>query len=71
MMILADMQRKKIDLTKVLESLNTVCPACGFSISADKLRRIDFTRMQCLKCEALFAAGKPPGAKREFVRKAD
>jgi hypothetical protein len=57
-MTLADMQRKKIDLKKVLESLNTVCPSCGFSIPAYKLRRIDFTRMLCPKCRHVFEAGK-------------
>jgi ribosomal protein S27AE len=54
----ADMQRKKIDLKKVLESLSTTCPSCGFPIPVDKVRRIDFTRMQCPKCGHVFVAGK-------------
>ena len=54
----ARMQRKKIDLKKVLEALSTTCPSCGFSIPADKVRRIDFTRMQCSKFGHVFGAGK-------------
>lgn len=71
MMTLANMQCKKIDLKKVLESLNTVCSSCGFSIPADKLRRIDFTRMQCPMCGHVFEAGKPPSREDAGVRETD
>lgn len=57
------MQRKKIDLKKVMESLNTTCPLCGFSITPDKVQRLDFTRIKCPSCGQVFDAGK--------VRKAD
>jgi len=51
------MQRKKIDLKKVLESLNAICPSCGHSISPAEIRRVDFQRMRCPKCGSVFAAG--------------
>jgi predicted RNA-binding Zn-ribbon protein involved in translation (DUF1610 family) len=50
------MQRKKIDLKKVLESLITVCPSCGFSISPSEIARVDSERMRCPKCGAVFFA---------------
>jgi predicted Zn finger-like uncharacterized protein len=61
MMRLADMQRKKIDLKKVSESLNTVCPSCESSIAPADVVRIDFTRMRCPKCGHVFEAGKSLG----------
>jgi ribosomal protein S27AE len=48
------MQRKKIDLKTVLASLNTTCPSCGYSISPAEIVRIDFERMLCPKCAAVF-----------------
>ena len=48
------MQRNKIDRTKVLAALNTICPACGFSISPAKVVRIDSERMGCPKCRHVF-----------------
>jgi ribosomal protein S27AE len=57
--------KQKIDLEKVLVSLNTVCPKCGYSISPAQIMRIDSERMRCPECGAVFAA------KSEPVRKAD
>jgi predicted RNA-binding Zn-ribbon protein involved in translation (DUF1610 family) len=54
------MQRNKIDRTKVLAALNTICPACGVSISPAEVVRIDFERMRCPKCGHVFEAGKSP-----------
>jgi ribosomal protein S27AE len=47
--------RKKIDLQKVLSSLNTICPSCGYSISPAEIVRIDFERQKCPKCGEVFA----------------
>jgi ribosomal protein S27AE len=53
---LPDMQRKKINLEKVLEALNTPCPSCGYSISPGEVVRVDFERQKCPKCGSVFAA---------------
>jgi ribosomal protein S27AE len=59
------MHKNKINLEKVLAALNVTCPSCGYSISPAEIVRIDFERMKCTKCGAVFAA------KSEPVRKAD
>ena len=41
------MRRKKIDLKKVLESLITVCPSCGVSISPAEVMRVDKAGLKC------------------------
>jgi ribosomal protein S27AE len=51
------MRKNKINLEKVLAALNIVCPFRGHSISLAEIRRIDFERMKCPKCGALFGAG--------------
>ena len=55
---LGPMQRNKINRAKVLAALNTTCPSCGFSISPAEVVRIDFERMRCPKCGAIFEPGK-------------
>jgi len=45
---------RKIDLDKVLASLNTTCPKCGFIITPDPVRRLDFERIECPKCGEKF-----------------
>jgi len=55
---LTPMQKNKINLAKVLAALNTTCPSCGFSISPAEVVRIDFERMRCPKCGAIFESGK-------------
>lgn len=50
---------RKIDLAKVLASLNTLCPKCGYSIPSKDIQRVSFTEMRCPKCQAVFVAGAP------------
>jgi predicted RNA-binding Zn-ribbon protein involved in translation (DUF1610 family) len=50
-------RKQKINLEKVLASLNTVCPKCGCSIAPDKIRRVGY-EMICPACGAQFQAGK-------------
>jgi len=50
--------RGKINLEKILASLNTSCSACGYSIPPDEIRRIDFDTMKCPKCGAAFIPKK-------------
>jgi hypothetical protein len=38
---------RKINLKKVLASLDVVCSKCGKKISPAEVRRIDFDRMEC------------------------
>jgi ribosomal protein S27AE len=45
---------RKINLEKVLASLNTTCPKCGFAITPDQIKRVDFERMECPKCGERF-----------------
>jgi ribosomal protein S27AE len=49
---------RKINLEKVLASLTTPCPKCGYAIPPNETRRISFTEMKCPKCQAVFIAGK-------------
>jgi len=41
---------RKINLERVLASLNTTCPKCGFTITPDLVKRMDFERIECPKC---------------------
>jgi ribosomal protein S27AE len=45
---------RKINLAKVLASLDTKCPKCGFTITPDLVKRLDFERMECPKCGERF-----------------
>jgi len=45
------------NLEKVLASLNTVCPKCGFSIAPEKIRRIDSQWIMCPECGERFGSG--------------
>ena len=65
------MQRNKINRTKVLAALNTICQSCGLSISPAEIVRIDSERMRCPKCGDVFEAGKSPSLKETDVRKTD
>jgi predicted RNA-binding Zn-ribbon protein involved in translation (DUF1610 family) len=51
-------QKQKINLEKVMASLNTVCPKCGYSITPDKIVRIDSERIACPECGKRFVPGK-------------
>jgi len=53
-------KKQKIKLADMLGSLNTVCPRCCCAIAPDKLRRIDFDRIECPACGERFVPAKPP-----------
>jgi predicted RNA-binding Zn-ribbon protein involved in translation (DUF1610 family) len=44
---------RKINLEKVLASLDTICPKCGKVITPAEMQRIDFERMKCPACGEL------------------
>jgi predicted RNA-binding Zn-ribbon protein involved in translation (DUF1610 family) len=50
--------RKKINLEKVLASLDTTCPKCKKVITPAEMQRIDFEKMKCPGCGELFAQGR-------------
>jgi len=50
--------RKKIDLNRVLEAMNTTCPSCAHVITPAEIRRVDFEQMRCPKCGEVFDAKK-------------
>jgi len=45
---------RKINLEKARASLDKTCPKCGFTITPDLVKRVDFERMECPKCGARF-----------------
>jgi predicted RNA-binding Zn-ribbon protein involved in translation (DUF1610 family) len=45
---------RKINLGKVRASLDTKCPKCGFTITPDLVKRVDFERIECPKCGEKF-----------------
>jgi transposase-like protein len=53
--------RKKINLAKVLASLNTNCPKCQAVIEPAQIRRINFDEIQCPWCDAIFEPRKTTG----------
>ena len=58
-------QRQKINLEKVMASLNTVCPKRGCSITPDKIRRIDSRRVVCPGVRGAFHSQKTVGEYEE------
>ena len=46
--------RKKIDLQKVLASLNTLCPKCGHEITPAEINRVSWEEIKCPKCGLVF-----------------
>jgi len=44
----------KLDLEKILKSLNVTCPHCNASITPAQQTRIDFERMKCPHCGETF-----------------
>jgi predicted RNA-binding Zn-ribbon protein involved in translation (DUF1610 family) len=48
---------RRINLEKVLASVDAVCPKCGKLISPVEVRRIDFERIECPVCGERFAPG--------------
>ena len=59
-------RKNKIDLNKVMASLNTVCPKCGCSIPPAEVARVD-ERIECPQCFARFV----PGMKQERCARCD
>jgi ribosomal protein S27AE len=47
-------KKQKINLAKVLASLNTSCPRCGYSIGPAERRHVDFEHVECPKCHERF-----------------
>jgi predicted RNA-binding Zn-ribbon protein involved in translation (DUF1610 family) len=47
-------RKEKINLAKLLASLNTTCQKCGYSNPPEEIRRIDSERMECPKCGEQF-----------------
>jgi ribosomal protein S27AE len=47
---------RKVDLEKVLASLNTICPKCEKVITPAEMQRVDFERMKCPACGELFGS---------------
>jgi ribosomal protein S27AE len=41
---------RKINLEQVRASLDKTCPKCGFTITPDLVKRVDFERMECPNC---------------------
>jgi predicted RNA-binding Zn-ribbon protein involved in translation (DUF1610 family) len=48
------MPRGKIDLQKVLASLNTPCPKCGHLITPAEIKRITWDEIECPACGEKF-----------------
>ncbi len=46
--------KQKINLAKVLASLNTFCPKCGYSITPSERTHVDFEHIECPKCGERF-----------------
>jgi len=53
--------RKKIDLQKVLASLNSPCPKCGHEITPAEIKRVTWDEIECPKCGERFNAAKRSG----------
>ena len=55
--IAAMVKKSKINLAKVMASLNTLCVKCGYSIPPQEIRRVNFDQIECPKCKERFVAG--------------
>jgi predicted RNA-binding Zn-ribbon protein involved in translation (DUF1610 family) len=53
-------QKQKINLEKVMASLNTICTKCGYSIPPARIRRVDFEQVQCPECGQRFTPSEHP-----------
>jgi hypothetical protein len=60
------MQRKKVDLKRVLASLNTTCPLCGYSITPAEIVRIDFERIEVSEVWGDFRCEQSPKSDLDF-----
>ena len=52
------MHKNKVNLQEVLRHLNALCPECQYSIPPSEIVRLDFERIRCPKCGAVFDASK-------------
>ena len=52
------MPRGKINLQKVLASLNTPCPKCGHLITPAEIKRVSWEEIECPTCGERFDASK-------------
>jgi len=46
--------RRKLNLAKIHESLNTACPKCGKTITPAEIQRVDFDHVKCPGCGEQF-----------------
>jgi hypothetical protein len=53
----SDRAQPEEDQSRVLASLDKVCPKCAHVITPAKVRRIDFERIECPVCGERFAPG--------------
>jgi ribosomal protein S27AE len=49
---------RKINREKVLASLDKTCPKCGFTITPDLVKRVDFERIECPQCGERFVVSE-------------
>ena len=54
-------EKQKINLEKVLASLNTLCTKCGYSIPPKEIQRVTFYEVLCPKCGERFIPGSSVG----------
>jgi ribosomal protein S27AE len=52
------MHKNKVNLREVLRHLNALCPECHYSIPPSEIVRLDFERIRCPKCGAVFDSSK-------------
>ena len=45
---------RKINLEKLQASLDKTCRKCGFTITPDQVKRVDFERIECPQCGERF-----------------
>ena len=55
-------KKKKINLGKVLASLNTICPKCKYSIPSSERQHADTEHILCPKCGEHFAPVASPSS---------
>jgi ribosomal protein S27AE len=54
-------KKQKINLAKVLDSLNTACPKCGYSIPPNERTHVDTEHIRCPMCGERFKPGNRVG----------
>jgi hypothetical protein len=51
--------KQKLNLAKVMASLDTICTTCGHAIAPGDIRRIDTHQIECPKYRELFTPEQP------------